>query len=814
MTETNTTLEKAKQLHLLALAHLLEEEKSGNHTPRHLHSLIGLLDEGATVPFIARYRKEMTGAMDEVVVLRLKDRFEELCELEDRKQTILDTIQGQNKLTLELEKQISACRERNLLEDLYLPFKPKRRTKASMAREKGLEPLAAEIFAARGRHLDLESLASPYIDVEKGVSTTKEALEGATHIIAEWLSETAEVRAMLRQHLAQAGEIVVSRVKEKTQEPTKYEMYYDFREGVSTIPSHRYLAIRRGEEEGYLKFTIEGDRIQLVSMLDSHFLVMRSGESAEFLRAAILDALDRLMLPSLITEVRLEIRRRAEAEAISVFAQNIRPVLLSPPAGERRVIGIDPGYRTGCKLAVIDETGKLLDHKAIYPHEPHKQYAEAKQFLLDWINKYQVSALAVGNGTASRETMQLAQELAQETGISAVLVNESGASIYSASELARTEFPDIDLTVRSAVSIARRLQDPLAEMIKIDAKSIGVGQYQHDVDQATLKKSLDNVVESCVNYVGVDLNTASEPLLRHVSGIGPVVAKEIVRYRDANGRFESRQQLREVPRIGAKTFEQAAGFLRIRGGLNPLDNTAVHPESYALVEKMASTLKVDLTTLLGNQNLLEKLQVQTFITEQTGLLTLNDIMAELAKPGRDPRTQFAPISFADGVDSINDLELDMLLSGVVTNVTNFGAFVDIGVHQDGLVHISNLSHRYIKTPAEVVKVGDHVKVKVVEVDLTRKRIGLSIKDTQPVPPPTPREHQPREHSQPRFSESKGSEVKVDKAQAAAGKAYSNPARPVATKPVSPKSVPVVKPPEDNSSLADKLASAWARNRLK
>lgn len=822
MTEISTPNEQ-QQFHLLALAHLLEEQKD-NYSPRQIHHLVGLLEEGATVPFIARYRKEMTGGMDEVVVGNLKERFEELCELETRKQTILETIQKQGKLTPELEGQLAACHDKHLLEDLYLPYKPKRKTKAAAAREKGLEPLATEIFATQGKALEtsLATLAAKFVNSELGVNTADEALEGASYIIAEWISETVAIRAGLRNHLATSGEVVVSKAT-KTTEPTKYEMYYDFREAVAKIPSHRYLAVRRGEEESILKYTIEGDRIQMVSMLDEHFLVHRSGETAEFLRASLIDALDRLLLPSLSTEIRLELKRRAEAEAIAVFAQNLRQVLLSPPAGERRVLGIDPGYRTGCKLAVIDETGKLLDYKTVYPHQPQNQYEEAKNLILQLCQQHQVSALAVGNGTASRESMQLAQEIATTIGISALLVNESGASIYSASEIARSEFPELDLTVRSAVSIARRFQDPLSELVKIDAKSIGVGQYQHDVDQSALKKSLDQVVESCVNYVGVDLNTASETLLKYVSGIGPAVAKEIVQYRNKHGKFNNREQLLAVTKVGPKTYEQAAGFLRIRDGVNALDNTAVHPETYNVVEKMAEKLSVKVNDLIGNQELLKKIHLDEFISEQAGLPTLRDIMSELDKPGRDPRSEFAAITFTEGINSLDDLEVDMILEGVVTNVTNFGAFVDIGVHQDGLVHISHLSHRYIKSATEAIKVGDKTKVKVLEVDMARRRISLSIKETQPAPAKEVREprevrepkevrpiekttrpsQNPRFESKPKF-EQKSEARKFDRNQRETQKESQKPVKPI-EKPVEK---------ADTTSLADRLASAWAKNRLK
>ncbi|MBI4852317.1 MAG: RNA-binding transcriptional accessory protein [Acidobacteria bacterium] len=815
---TNSTEQEKKQFHLLALTHLIEEQKA-NHSLRQIHGLIGLLEEGATVPFIARYRKEITGGMDEVIVSNLKDRFEELCELEVRKKSILETIEKQGKLTPELEQQINACHDKYLLEDLYLPYKPKRKTKASVAREKGLEPLAMEIFATHGKALekDLKTLASSYINSELGVNTSEEALEGASHIIAEWISETVDIRTGLRNHLSSSGDVVVTRAsKEKTAEPTKYEMYYDFREKASKIPSHRYLAVRRGEEEGVLKYTIEGDRIQMVSMLDEHFLTHRSGETAEFLRACLIDALDRLLQPSLITEVRLDLKRRAETEAIAVFAQNLRQVLLSPPAGERRVLGLDPGYRTGCKIAVIDETGKLLAHSTIYPHQPQNRVEESKQTLINLCKEYHISAIAVGNGTASRETMQIAQEIGATLGISTILVNESGASIYSASEIARAEFPDLDLTLRSAASIARRFQDPLAELVKIDPKSIGVGQYQHDVDQGALKKSLDSVVESCVNYVGIDLNTASETLLKYVSGIGPAVAKEIVLYRNEKGRFSSRKQLLDVAKIGPKTFEQSAGFLRIRDGINSLDNTGVHPESYLVVEKMAVQLNVTVNELIGNENLLKKVDLNAFITEQVGLLTLNDIMGELSKPGRDPRSEFAAITFTEGITSLDDLEVDMILDGVVTNVTNFGAFVDIGVHQDGLVHVSHLSHRYIKSPTDVVKVGDKVKVKVLEVDMARRRISLSIKDTQPAPVKTfERSSKPAQKGQQEKTNREELQEKQEiKVRTTEIKSVEKPAQDVQQN----KSKKIVERPKekpaDTTSLADKLAAAWAKNRLK
>jgi protein Tex len=720
----------AAELRQSALARLIIE-RPVDKTPALLRNLVGLLDEGASVPFIARYRKELTGAMDEVEIGTIKDRYETLCDLEDRKQTVLDAIQQQGKLTPELAATISDCYDRSVLEDIYLPYKPKRKTKAAIARERGLEPLATAILVAGGAYADLASAATAFVDPARGVASVAEALEGAGHIIAEVVSETAIIRAQLREHLLREGQIVATRAEDiDPQQRTKFEMYYDFREPVSSIPAHRYLAIRRGEAESVLRSQIVGDDNTLLYILTAHFLTVPQGASAAFIHDCLVDALERLLLPTLTTEVRLELKRRAEAEAITVFAQNLRQVLLAPPSNDRRVIGLDPGYRTGCKIAVIDETGKLLAYDTIYPHPPQGHYLEAVSRLKQLAQQHQAGIIAVGNGTASRETMALAQEVAAQIpqGL-AVLVNESGASIYSASEVARQEFPDLDLTLRSAVSIARRFQDPLAELVKIDAKSIGVGQYQHDVDQPALRKSLETVVESAVNYVGVDLNTASETLLRYVSGIGPTVAKEIVRYRNTHGKFNNRQQLLDVPRIGPKTFEQAAGFLRIRGGEHPLDNTAVHPESYPAVTQIAQQLAQPLTFLLGNQTLLDGLRAVDW-QQILGAFTFQDIVTELKKPGRDPRTEFVVVNFAAEVQSIGDLRIGMLLEGVVTNVTNFGAFVDIGVHQDGLVHVSQLSDRFIRVPTEIVQVGQRVKVRVLEVDAARNRISLSMKEAR------------------------------------------------------------------------------------
>jgi protein Tex len=773
----------ATELRQSALARLLVE-RPADKTPPLLRNLVTLLDEGATVPFIARYRKEMTGAMDEVEIATIKDRYETLYELEERKQTVLDAIHQQGKLTPELTNTINDCYDRTVLEDIYLPYKPKRKTKAAVARERGLEPLALAILAGGGAYGDLLTAAEAFVDLERGVASVAEALEGAGHIIAEVVSETAAVRAQLREHLLQVGQVVVSRLEDvDPQQRTKFEMYYDFREPVSTIPSHRYLAIRRGESESVLRCQIVGDEAEMLYLLQQHFLTVPQGASGAFITDCLVDALERLLLPTLTTEVRLELKRRAETEAIAVFAQNLRQVLLAPPSGDRRVIALDPGYRTGCKLAVIDETGKLLAYDTIYPHPPQERYLEAVSRLKQLAEQHQASVIAVGNGTASRETMALAQEVAAQLpqGL-AVLVNESGASIYSASEIARQEFPELDLTVRSAVSIARRFQDPLAELVKIDAKSIGVGQYQHDVDQPALRKSLETVVASAVNYVGVDLNTASETLLRHVSGIGPTVAKEIVRYRNSHGKFYNRQQLLDVPRIGPKTFEQAAGFLRIRSGENPLDNTAVHPESYPAVTQIVQKLQQPLTFLLGNQRLLEGLRAEDW-QQVVGAFTFQDIVTELKKPGRDPRTEFAAVNFAAEVQSVADLRVGMVLEGVVTNVTNFGAFVDIGVHQDGLVHVSQLSDRFIRIPTDVVAVGQRVKVRVLEVDASRKRISLSMKEARATAAPS----------------APNQAANIAKASKNVGTLNTNV---VAKPPSSPAT----------GSLAEKLAAVWNQKR--
>lgn len=693
---------------------------------------IRLLDEGGTVPFLARYRKEATGNLDEVAIGAIHEKAAYFRELEERRKTVLSSIGEQGKLTPELEQQIRAVMDKSALEDLYLPFRPKRRTKATIAREKGLEPLAQYLWNQEEGSMPLPDFASTFINVELGVASVDEALEGARHIIAERINETAEFRAYLRQLMMSEGAVVSRKVEDASDAEGKFKMYYEYAEPAAKIPSHRMLAIRRGAEEDVLYFQIELPSAQPVAYLKSK-VIQRPGEWTAQLEMAAEDAWKRLLNLSIQTEVRLELKEKSDAEAIRVFRENLQNLLLSPPAGMIGVIGLDPGLRTGCKVAVVDQTGKFLDHEVIYPLEPKKDVSGATRTLLGFIEKHKVRAIAVGNGTGSRETAAFVQDFLRDEELSDIfsaVVNESGASVYSASEIGREEFPDLDLTVRGAISIARRLQDPLAELVKIDPKSIGVGQYQHDVDQRRLGEALDSTVEVCVNRVGVDLNTASFALLRHVAGINDRTARNIVQFRNENGAFRSRVRLKAVPGVGPKALEQAAGFLRIRSGDNPLDMTAVHPESYPIVEKMAASLHIDVPTLIKNPKLVDSVKLEQFQTEQAGMYTLQDIREELLKPGRDPREQFVAPQFQSGIREIADLQPGMTLEGTVTNVTNFGAFVDIGVHQDGLVHVSELSNRFVKDPYEVVKVGQIVKVKVLTVDPKAKRIGLSIKALQ------------------------------------------------------------------------------------
>src|SRR5512133_2359274 len=699
--------------------------------PFQVEHTVELLQEGATVPFIARYRKEQTGELDEVQIRTIEEQFTYFSELAERKITVLKSIEEQGKLTPELRQRIESSRQKTEIEDLYLPYKPKRRTKATIARERGLEPLADIMAAQELGSGTVEDAAGPFINPDQEVPDAAAALEGAGHILAERLSDNADARAMVRRLTNEQG-IMTSRVAAAFKEQvTKFEMYYDYQEPLKAVPSHRMLAMRRGEKEEVLYLSIAAPLEQILAGLKSR-LILRESIFSPLLERVAEDAYKRLIAPSIEVELRLESKDRADEAAIQIFARNLRELLLAPPAGGKRVLGIDPGFRTGSKLAAVDGTGRFLEHVTIYPHIGEGRVPQARQDLLRLVEAHDVEMIAVGNGTAGREMEIFAKETLAGVGrkLPVVSVSEAGASVYSASEIAREEFPELDLTVRGAISIARRLQDPLGELVKVDPKSIGVGQYQHDVNQTMLKKALDGVVESCVNYVGVDLNTASWALLSYVSGVGPALAKAITRYRDENGSFTSRKGLLKVPRFGAKAFEQAAGFLRIRGGKHPLDNSAVHPERYALVEAMAADLGVSLAQLMNDAARVAEIDLKRYVTGEVGLPTLNDIVAELKKPGRDPRSQFQTVAFRDDIREISDLKEGMILQGVVTNVTASGAFVDIGVHQDGLVHISHLANRYIKDPNDAVRVGDLVKVKVLSADAQRKRIALSIKEAE------------------------------------------------------------------------------------
>jgi uncharacterized protein len=705
---------------------LLHIAQTLNVPLRGLTVVIELLDDGGTVPFIARYRKEATGNLDEVQIRAIEENLAYFRELAARRETILASIAEQGKLTGELKTRIEATLDKNELEDLYLPYRPKRRTKATIAREKGLEPLASYLWAQQAGAEPLEKLALGFVNAELGVATVDEALEGARHIVAEWISEDADLRKALRRLVFDDGVVVSRKVTDAVDEQDKFKMYYDYKEPVKTIPSHRMLAIRRGESEKVLYFLLEVESERAVAIMQRHVLRLQ-GDWTRQLEQAIDDAWKRLLNASIQGEIRLELKRRSDIEAIRVFRDNLYNVLLAPPAGPISVLGIDPGLRTGCKVAVVDETGKMLAHDVLYLHTSKHGNTEAAPKLEALLRQHDVRAIAIGNGTASRETDAFVRGFLRDKGIQdifSVTVSESGASIYSASDIARQEFPDLDLTVRGAISIARRLQDPLSELVKVDPKSIGVGQYQHDVDQRQLAESLESVVESCVNRVGVDLNTSSWTLLRHVAGITERTALNIVNYRNEKGSFRSRMQVLEVPGIGPKTFEQAAGFLRIRNGDNPLDMTAVHPESYPVVEQIARSIKTSVRDIIQQPEFLEKVDLGQL---SAGTYTLSDILAELRKPGRDPREKFVAPSFNEEVREIADVQTGMVLEGVVTNVTKFGAFVDIGVHQDGLVHISELSTRFIKDPAEAVKTGQIVKVKVLSVDMKAKRIALSMK---------------------------------------------------------------------------------------
>ena len=691
---------------------------------RNVENTIELLDEGCTIPFIARYRKERTGSLDEVQIAAISEMADKWREMEKRKETIIKTITEQGKMTPELEKRIAECDNAETLEDIYLPYKPKRRTKAQVAREQGLEPLAALIMLGREQRPD--EAAKRFVKGE--VKSAADAIQGAQYIIAEVLSEDERSRQTVRRQFERDAIITSKVVKAKadTEEAAKYKDYFDWQEPLRRCPSHRMLAMRRGEAEGILRVSISTDDDECIERLKRNN-VRCQGRCATLYREAVEDGYKRLLQPSIENEFAAHGKEKAEEEAIRVFADNLRQLLMSAPLGQKRVMGVDPGFRTGCKIVCLDAQGNLLHHEAIFPHPPVSKRSQAADTIEHLVEKYGIEAMAIGNGTASRETAAFMKSLHFKHEVKQFVVSEDGASVYSASKTAREEFPDEDVTVRGAVSIGRRLMDPLAELVKIDPKSIGVGQYQHDVDQSKLKKSLDLTVESCVNSVGVDLNTASQHLLTYVSGLGPTLAKNIVEYRRANGAFTSRSQLLKVPRLGAAAYQQCAGFLRISGAKNPLDNSAVHPESYKIVETMARDHKCTVTQLIADASLRKSIDLKRYVTDTVGMPTLTDIMKELEKPGRDPRNQIEEFEFAAGIESINDLSVGMVLPGIVTNITQFGAFVDIGVHQDGLVHISQLADKYVSNPGDVVKLHQHVTVKVTEVDTRRNRISLTMR---------------------------------------------------------------------------------------
>lgn len=694
--------------------HLKEEQ---------VKNTLALLESGATIPFISRYRKEATGSLNEVQIAQIKEMHTRLVELDKRRAAVLDSISEQGKLTPELKAQIEAATSLSEVEDLYLPYRPKRKTRASMAVEKGLEPLAKIIL--KQQQQDLQNLARQFVNDIKGVHNVEEALAGARDIIAERVSENVNIRSRLRNTFRQHSTITTKLIKDKEDEEEKYRMYYDSHEKLSRAPSHRVLAMLRGEEEGILRLSIAPDEERTLEML-KRGLIKNNTNCAQQVWMATNDAYKRLLQPQLETEMRAFYKEKADTEAISVFVQNLRQLLLAAPLGQVTTMAIDPGFRTGCKLVILDPQGKLLYNETIYPHPPVGQYKLASDKVKRLVLQYKVDAIAIGNGTAGRETEKFLRFIPFERDVKAYMVNESGASVYSASPVARAEFPNYDVTVRGAVSIGRRLMDPLAELVKIDPKSIGVGQYQHDVNQKRLQESLSTTVESCVNYVGVELNTASKELLSYVSGIGPSLAQNIIDYRNENGPFPSRESLKKVPRFGAKAFEQSAGFLRIRDAENPLDRSAVHPERYTLVNKMAKDLKCSVADLILKEELRKEINLAHYVSDKVGMPTLTDIMKELAKPGRDPRSKFEMFEFDKNVHTMNDLYPGMELPGIITNITNFGCFVDIGVHQDGLIHISNLADRRVDNPNEVVHLNQQVRVKVIGVEVDRKRISLKL----------------------------------------------------------------------------------------
>jgi len=706
-----------KYLSLLSLELNIREKQIAN--------TLALLNEGATIPFISRYRKEVTGSLDEVQVAQIRDRYKQMVELDNRRKTILDTISEQGNLTQELSQKIEAALTIYELEDLYLPYKPKRKTKASMAREKGLEPLAKLLMVQNSQSLDL--YATRFVNAKLGVETLDDALAGARDIIAEWVSEDNIVRSRIRNLFKNEAVISTKLVKGKEEAAAKYQTYFDFGEKIAKAPSHRVLAMFRGETEGFLKLNLEPDADFAIESIERKF-VKSSNEAGQQVKKAVKDAYKRLIQPSIETEIRQILKEKADLEAIRVFGENLRQLLMAPPLGQKTVLALDPGFRTGCKVVVVNPQGKLLHNETIYPHPPQNEQREASAKIQRLVEQYKVEAIAIGNGTAGRETESFVRKIPFKTDVLAIVVNESGASVYSASSIARAEFQNYDVTVRGAVSIGRRLMDPLAELVKIDPKSIGVGQYQHDVNQTLLQEQLNQVVESSVNKVGVEVNTASKELLSYVSGIGPSLAQNIVDFRNENGPFASRAQLKKVPRFGDKAFEQAAGFLRIRDAKNPLDKSAVHPESYPVVEKISKKIGCSLDDLIQKEELRKQIVLSEFVTDKVGLPTLTDILAELAKPGRDPRAKFDMFEFDQRVHRMDDLQIGMVLPGIVTNITNFGAFVDIGVHQDGFVHISHVANKYVSDINQELKLNQKVIVKVLSVEIERKRIGLSMKE--------------------------------------------------------------------------------------
>ncbi len=684
-----------------------------------------LFNQGASIPFISRYRKEMTGGLNEIVIENIKNEFIKLSELEKRKETIRNTISEQGKLTDELAQKINLCYDAALLEDLYLPYKPKQRTRATIAREKGLEPLAGTIM--KQQRNDIDKFANNFIG--ENVPSKTEALKGACDIMAEWISEHTKIRAAIRKQYEKNAVISSKIIKGKEIEGNNYTDYFDFKEPVKQAPSHRILAMLRGKKEGILRISINLPSDEAANKILSDYLI-KKGENAcrPYIEEAMADSYKRLIKPSLENEFFSRAKEKADKEAIAVFAQNLRQLLLAPPLGQKTIMAIDPGFRTGCKIVCLDNRGNLVYNETIYPHPPQKQEAMAIKKIVSLVDAYKIEAIAIGNGTAGKETENLIRRIHFNRDIHVFVISEDGASVYSASPVAREEFPKYDVTVRGAVSIGRRLMDPLAELVKIEPKSIGVGQYQHDVEQGLLKEALDRTVESCVNLVGVNLNTASKHLLTYVSGIGPVMAARIVEYRNEHGSFTSREQLLNIPRLGKKVFEQCAGFLRIPNGINPLDNSAVHPESYGIVEQMAKNLNKNITELIGNDALIDSIDLNRYVNEKTGIPTLTDIITELKKPGRDPRQQIKVFEFSDKINSIDDLEEGMVLPGIISNITNFGAFVDIGLKQKGLIHISEIAAQYVADIHSFVKLYQHVTVKVIHIDKIRNRIALSMKE--------------------------------------------------------------------------------------